>query len=79
MEATDRPALSRVRRLFLGWSDFGATDGYETFGWWDLQGDGTHADAVAVEADVELVYDDHLDDCFSDSKGIRYRTCFFRH
>ena len=38
IDATDRPALRRVRRLFLGWSAYEATDGYEN-GWWDLQGD----------------------------------------
>lgn len=30
-----------------------------------FQGDGTHADAVVVVADVEPFYDDNIDDCFS--------------
>ena len=26
---------------------------YDSFGWWDLQGDGTHSDAADAEADFE--------------------------
>ena len=32
-----------------GWSAYEAIGDYETFGWWDLQGDGTHSDAVDAE------------------------------
>ena len=28
-----------IQRLFLGWSDYDDSEGYENFGWWDLQGD----------------------------------------
>jgi len=38
------PALRRIQRLFLGWSDYDDEQGYETFGWWDLQGDPERAD-----------------------------------
>ena len=39
--------------MFLGWSTYEAIGDYETFGWWDLQGDGTHSDAVDAESDFE--------------------------
>ena len=35
------------------WSAYEAIDDYETFGWWDLQGDGTHSDVVDAEAGFE--------------------------
>ena len=34
-------------------------DGYEKFGWWDLQGDGTATDTAAVEADGEALSDEY--------------------
>jgi len=37
-------ALHRIQRLFLGWSDYDDSSGYENFGWWDLQGDPENAD-----------------------------------
>ena len=39
--------------MFLGWSAYEAISDYESFGWWDLQGDGTHSDAVDAESDFE--------------------------
>ena len=53
IDAEDGRALRRVRRMFLGWSAYEAIDDYETFGWWDLQGDGTHTDVVDAEAGFE--------------------------
>ena len=53
IDAADGPALQRVRRMFLGWSAYEDIGGYESFGWWDLQGDGTHSDAVDAAADFE--------------------------
>ena len=53
VDAADGPALQRVRRMFLGWSAYEAIGDYETFGWWDLQGDGTHSDVVDAESDFE--------------------------
>jgi hypothetical protein len=51
IDAADGPALRRVRRLFL---DDGASDGYEAFGWWDLQGGSTNADAEDAGVQVEV-------------------------
>ena len=31
-------ALRRIQRLFLGWSDYDDSEGYENFGGWDPQG-----------------------------------------
>ena len=53
IDAADGPALRRVRRMFLGWSAYEDIGDYESFGWWDLQGDGTHSDAVEAAADFE--------------------------
>ena len=48
------PALRRIQRLFLGWSDYDDEQGYETFGWWDLQGDPERADqGGADELDLD--------------------------
>jgi len=58
IDAADGPALRRVRRLFLGWSDYETPDGYEDFGWWDLQGDGTATDTANAEADGEALSDE---------------------
>ena len=30
--------LRRIQRLFLGWSDYDDSEGYENFGGWDPQG-----------------------------------------
>jgi hypothetical protein len=39
-------ALHRIQRPFLGWSDYEDSEGYENFGWWDLQGDPENADLI---------------------------------
>ena len=37
---------------------------YESFGWWDLQGDGTHSDAVDAGADFEEDWSEFVEeDC----------------
>ena len=37
---------------------------YESFGWWDLQGDGTHSDAVDAGADLEEDWSEFVEeDC----------------
>ena len=65
IDAADGPALRRVRRMFLGWSAYEDIGDYESFGWWDLQGDGTHSDAVDAAADFEP-FDDALDPALED-------------
>ena len=65
IDAGDGPALRRVRRMFLGWSAYEDNGDYESFGWWDLQGDATHSDAVDAAADFEP-FDDALDPASED-------------
>ena len=65
IDAADGPALQRVRRMFLGWSAYEDIGDYESFGWWDLQGDATHSDAVDAAADFEP-FDDALDPALED-------------
>ena len=57
IDAADGPALRRLRRTFLGWIAYEAVGDYESFGWWDLQGDGTYSDAVDAESDFEAFND----------------------
>ena len=58
-------ALRRIRRLFLGWSDYDDLSGYENFGyigWWDLQGDPENADQEEAD-EIDLDPDsDEADD-----------------
>ena len=51
--------------MFLGWSAYEDNGDYESFGWWDLQGDATHSDAVDAAADFEP-FDDALDPALED-------------
>ena len=59
IDAADGPALRRVRRLFLGGSDYETPDGYADFGWWDLPGDGTATDTADAEADGGALSDEY--------------------
>ena len=64
IDAADGPALRRVRRIFLGWSVYDDNGDYESFGWWDLQGYGTHSDAVDAGADFEEDWSEFVEeDC----------------
>ena len=61
--------LTLTSTLFLHLS-YGDSDGYEKFGWWDLQGDGTHADEEDAGAEVEIFEEDRdwdggIADCLS--------------
>ena len=63
-----RPALRRIQRLFLGWSDYDDSQGYETFGWWDLQGDPERADqggADELDLDPDSDEADDFAECLS--------------
>ena len=60
--------IDRIQRLFLGWSDYDDSSGYENFGWWDLQGDPENADQEeADEIDLDPDSDDADDfaECLS--------------
>ena len=64
----DRHGLRRLQRLFLGWSDYDDSSGYENFGWWDLQGDPENADQEeADEIDLDPDSDEANDfaECLS--------------
>ena len=60
--------LCRIQRLFLGWSDYDDSSGYENFGWWDLQGDPENTDqeeADEIDLDPDSDEADDFAECLS--------------
>jgi len=54
--------------IFLGWSDYDDSSGYENFGWWDLQGDPENADqeeADEIDLDPDSDEADDFAECIS--------------
>ncbi len=62
------PALRRIQRLLPGWSDYDDSEGYENFGWWDLQGETprrlTRGGADELDLDPDSDEDDFAE-CLS--------------